>query len=77
MHLESQAEMLLPALEAVPELIEMVTTSYYAAKIDAAKLLGAIGPEAKDAIPALLQMAEEDHRYRPVVDEAIARIRAK
>jgi hypothetical protein len=55
----------------------MVKTSYYAGKIAAAHALGAIGPAAKEAIPALLQMAEEDDRYRPVVEKALSTIRPK
>jgi HEAT repeat protein len=65
------------AKDAVPALIDMVLTSYFTGKIAAAEALGAIGPEAKEAIPALSQMAGEDVRFRPVVEKALARIRAR
>jgi hypothetical protein len=59
------------AKAAVPDLIDMVRTSYYAAKIAATETLGAIGPAAKEAIPALEKMADEDDRSRPVVQRAL------
>ncbi|HEY7426475.1 MAG TPA: HEAT repeat domain-containing protein [Gemmataceae bacterium] len=65
------------AKEAVPYLIDMVETSYFAAKVTAAEALGAIGPAAKEAVPALEKMMAEDPRYQPVVEKALAKIRAK
>jgi HEAT repeat protein len=65
------------AREAVPSLIDMVQNSYYVAKIAAAEALGAMGPDAKAAIPALEKMAEEDSRYVPIVEKALAKIRGK
>src|SRR5262249_1219666 len=65
------------AKPAVPDLVDMVRTSYHRAKITAAETLGAIGPGAKEAIPALRKMAAEDERYVPVVEKALARIEGR
>jgi HEAT repeat protein len=65
------------AKDAVPDLIDLIEHSYYAAKITAANTLGAIGPDARAAIPALEKMSLEDERFAPVVQKALAKIRAK
>ena len=66
------------AKEAIPDLIDMVkNSSSYPGKIAAARCLASNGPAARKAIPALESMAEEYDGFRPVVEKALARIRAK
>src|SRR5262249_49874867 len=63
------------AKAAVPDLIDIVRTSYYQGKITAGEAPAAIGPAAKQAIPALREMGPGDGRFAAVVQKALAKIR--
>jgi HEAT repeat protein len=65
------------AKAGVPDLVDMVKNSYYAAQFAAAEALGAIGSDAREAIPALEQLARDWEENRAIVEAIIAKIQKK
>ncbi|MCE9531050.1 MAG: HEAT repeat domain-containing protein [Planctomycetes bacterium] len=64
----------LAPVSAVPELIKLLQTGNNGAKQAAARILKAIGPPAKDAVPALTETARRSEPYDNFAIDALAAI---